>query len=456
MKKYFCFMMTVALFFAGFFSVFAQKIKPSIGTQVQNPIAIIHARIIDGNGGAPIEEGAIVIQGTKIIDVGPAANIKIPPEARVLDAKGKTVMPALADMHVHLMGGWDGEVTEMLGYQRYLNALLYAGVTTVLDMGNVQPYVLQLRQEINSGRIMGSHIYCAGAIIDGTDPSWPDISFTVSSVEQIADIISRQKKAGVDIIKAYRGLSDLMLSRLVQEAKKESLRVFLHGWSLNGFIQAGVAASAHLPGQRISDEAIQMMKEMGIHCLTTLATVESHSRCRLSDLSFLECRLIKDTTPPWFLEDLKKEASRSLSPEENERIKFVDKLLKEEQKNAKRMAEAGILLAAGTDAPYPGVFQGEGIHRELELLVEAGFTPLEAISMATRNAALLMNAAEEWGTLAPGKLADILLLAGQPDKNISNTRNIEIVIQGGKILDRNALRFDPKKDPGFRQVPPSR
>ena len=76
--------------------------------------------------------------------------------------------------------------------------------------------------------------------------------------------------------------------------------------------------------------------------------------------------------------------------------------------------------------------------------------------MATRNAALLMNAAEEWGTLAPGKLADILLLAGQPDKNISNTRNIEIVIQGGKILDRNALRFDPKKDPGFRQVPPSR
>lgn len=130
--------------------------------------------------------------------------------------------------------------------------------------------------------------------------------------------------------------------------------------------------------------------------------------------------------------------------------------MKEEQKNAKRMAEAGILLAAGTDAPYPGVFQGEGIHRELELLVEVGFTPLEAISMATRNAALLMNAAEEWGTVAPGKLANILLLAGQPDKNISNTRNIEIVIQAGKILDRNALKFDLKKDPGFRPVPPFR
>jgi hypothetical protein len=89
-----------------------------------------------------------------------------------------------------------------------------------------------------------------------------------------------------------------MLSRLVKEAQKESLRVFLHGWSFNDIMRTGIAASAHLPSQRISDEAIQIMKEKGIHCLTTLATVESHSRRRLSDLSFLECRLIKDTTPP--------------------------------------------------------------------------------------------------------------------------------------------------------------
>ena len=122
------------------------------------------------------------------------------------------------------------------------------------------------------------------------------------------------------------------------------------------------------------------------------------------------------------------------------------------KKNTKRLFEAGILLSAGTDAPYPGVFMGEGIHRELELLVEAGLTPLEAITVATKNAALLMEDAEEWGTLAQGKLANVLVVDGRPDKAISQTRNVDIVILQGKILDRKQLKFDEKKDPGFQVI----
>jgi imidazolonepropionase-like amidohydrolase len=114
--------------------------------------------------------------------------------------------------------------------------------------------------------------------------------------------------------------------------------------------------------------------------------------------------------------------------------------------------QAGILIAAGTDAPYPGDFQGEGIHRELELLVESGLTPLEAITMATKNAAKIMNADTEWGTLEAGKLANILIVEGKPDQNIRDTRNVVGVIREGTILDRNKLKLNPDTDPGYHPI----
>jgi len=439
------------------FLVLFTSAQPIVGAVQEQPLVIIHAVIIDGNGKSPIEDGTIIIRDSKIEAVGPATNAKVPSGARVIDAKGKTVMPGLADMHVHLTGGWDGESVDMLGYQRYLNALLYAGVTTVLDTGNVQPYILQLRQEVAQGRLVGPRIYCAGALIDGADPAWPPLAYSVSSLEQIPGLVRRQRQDGVDIIKAYSGLSDRMVTVLAQEARKNSLRVFIDQWSRNGSVdlmQEGISAFAHLPMMKMSDEAVRLMKEKGIHCITTLTVYESFSRRRLADLRFLDYPLFKDTSPPWFLEELRKEAGRELKPEETVRAKQSGEGLSEAQRNVKKLFDAGILVAAGTDAPYPGVSQGEGIHRELQLLVEAGLSPLDAITVSTKNAALLMNAADEWGTLTPGKVANIILVAGRPDKNISDTRNIEMVIQAGRVLDREKLKFDARKDPGFRVSSP--
>src|ERR1700691_1266224 len=93
-------------------------------------IAIVHARLINGRGGPAIPDGTVLLRGKRIEAVGTASAVNVPPDARTIDASGKTVMPGLADMHVHLVGGWDGETVDMLGYQRYLNALLYAGITT--------------------------------------------------------------------------------------------------------------------------------------------------------------------------------------------------------------------------------------------------------------------------------------------------------------------------------------
>ena len=143
----------------------------------EKPIAILHARLIDGLGGPPVEDAAVILQANKITYAGAASGARVTQGSQVIEAKGKTVMPGLADMHVHLTGGWDGIGTDLLGYQRYLNAMLYAGITTVLDTGNYQPWVLQLRQEAASGRLLSPRIYCTGAMIDAADPAWPDLAY---------------------------------------------------------------------------------------------------------------------------------------------------------------------------------------------------------------------------------------------------------------------------------------
>jgi len=432
------------------------SLASSLGAQ-NTGIAIVHARIIDGRGGSVIPDGTVLLRGKRIAAVGVASAVNVPAGARTIDAAGKTVMPGLADMHVHLTGGWDGETTDMLGYQRYLNALLYAGVTTVLDTGNVQPYVLQLRQETSSGRLLGPRIYCAGALIDGPDPIWPEISISVSSASQIPSLVQREKSLGVDVIKAYGGLSVPEVTRLAAEGKKVGLRVFIDQGRRNGSVDlmnAGIAAFAHLPAYGLGESAVELARTSHISFITTLAVYESFAGRRLRQIDFIKQPLIADTTPPWFLEELHAFANRPNTKETEDRRTAQSQALQAAEANAQKLWKAGILVVAGTDAPYPGDFQGEGLHHELELLVEAGLTPLEAIASATRNASQLMNAAADWGTLEPGRLADLLVIDGRPDRNIQDTHNVEIVIKEGVVLDRRLLRFNAARDSGFRTSSP--
>src|SRR5437660_6910650 len=292
-------------------------------------------------------------------------------------------------------------------------------------------------------------------MIDATDPAWPDLAYALTSRAQIPEFVQRDRRANVDLIKAYANLSDRMLRNLVEEAHKEKIRVVIDQWECNGspdLVRTGIDGFAHAPTRKMPADDIQLIHERGVFVITTLVVEEYSGRRRLTDLRFLDEPLIAETTPPWFLTELRAEATRTLGEAEKKGVEKAAAGFDEMKRSVKKLADAGVLVAAGTDAPYPGVFQGEAIHHELELLVEAGMTPLQAIRTATHNAAQMMHAEQEWGSLQAGRLANLVIVAGNPTARISDTRKIEMVILNGKILDRARLRFDAKKDPGFRAV----
>jgi imidazolonepropionase-like amidohydrolase len=418
--------------------------------------AFTNAVLIDGTGAPAIEHATVVVRGDRIAAAGPAAGVSIPGGARITDLRGKVLMPGLADMHVHLMGGWDGVATDMLGYRRYLNALLYAGVTTVLDTGNVEPFIVQIRAEVAAGRLLGPRIYCVGPLIDGADPAWPPLSRAVSSVAQVPDVVRALKRDNVDLIKAYVGLSHPVLERLTEEGRKVSLRVIIDQWQRNGspdLVNDGIYGFAHLPTRKLSSTDVEFMRDRKVAFISTLTVFESSSRRRLARLDFLQDPLVRDTTPPVFLDQLRAEAARQLTPEEKDKAQRWVGLLQNAMANAQALFRSGVLLTAGTDAPYPGDMQGEGLHRELELLVAAGLTPLEAISIDTQNAARFIGA-DDWGTIQPGKLATLIVVDGRPDRDISQTRKVVAVYIAGRQIDRASLQLTRQNDPGYQPISP--
>jgi imidazolonepropionase-like amidohydrolase len=335
-----------------------------------------------------------------------------------------------------------------LGYQKYLNALLYAGITTVMDTGNVEPFILQLREEVSAGRVLGPRIYCVGPLIDGADPVWPALSFAVASKDQVPRLVASLAAEKVDFIKLYVGLSDQLVRTISAEAAKHNVRTIIDQWNRNGsgdIAQEGIAGFAHFPSHRIGDETIATIKAHHVFLISTLAVQESALGRRFQDLSFLDNPLIADTTSKTALDRLRKEYGGLSAEQLAAKSTFTNGIeFQGAESNVPRLLAAGILFAAGTDAVYPGDFQGEGLHRELELLVESGLTPLQAIT--------IVNASDEWGTLEVGKLANLLIVQGAPDRSIGDTRRIEVVIKEGAVLDRTALRLDHTHIPDYQET----
>jgi imidazolonepropionase-like amidohydrolase len=414
-------------------------------------LALTNIRLIDGTGHDPIVNVDIVIDGNRIRNVGPVTSY--PENANVIDLHGLTVTPGLIDCHLHLGGLTIDQPGTAIGkvslkdmasfffdysrnYAHRRRLAIENGVTTIRSAGDHYPHIIRLRDKIASGKLSGPRIFAPGPTITapGGHPAgtiYKGNRYIVeNAVRQIADAnaareeVRKLVEGGVDCIKAiYSDINPMdttrkvpklsfdVLEALADETHRHNLKLMVHAGTPQesmDAVKAGADSIEHgiLPGAKsfdFSDDLIKMMLGKGTYFAPTLAIAWAN----------------KDAYPELFVA-----------------LKTT----------VRKLHDTGVKIAAGTDSGTPGVVIGKGLHKELELMVEAGIEPMDAIITGTRNAADNLAKSGELGTIEAGKFADVIAVAGDPLKDIRNTRGIKLVIKDGEILVNKINTFNRKPE----------
>ncbi|HEX8285582.1 MAG TPA: amidohydrolase family protein [Pyrinomonadaceae bacterium] len=425
-------------------------------------VALAHVRVIDGTGGPALADQTVVISAGKILSVGPAASAKIPEGAKVLEMAGRSVIPGLVLMHEHLFypTGRLALFNEM-GWS-FPRLYLGAGVTTMRTAGSVEPYTdLNIKKLIDTGRIPGPKVRVTGPYLDGKGAFATQFR-VLDGPDSARRMVNQWADEGVTSFKAYMYISRAELGAAIEEAHKRGIKVTGHLCAV-GFREAAalgidnlehgiVVDTEFLPGKRpdvcppqnenVSHiakldigsapvrEMIRDLVARKVAVTSTLAVFEAF----LPDRPPLQQRVLDAMTLDARTQYL---ASRARSAERKDSPWAA--ALKKEMQFELAFVRAGGRLMAGTDPTgNGGALAGFGSQREIILLVEAGFTPLEAIRISTLNAAEYLGEADSVGSIAPGKTADLVVLRGDPSADINDIEKVELVFKDG-------LGYDPAK-----------
>jgi imidazolonepropionase-like amidohydrolase len=380
-------------------------------------VAIVGGTILDMTGRKPIPNGTVVIGDGRITAVGPSNRIAVPPQATVVRAAGKTVMPGLWDMHAHFEQVEWGPI------------YLAAGITTVRDVGNELEFVAAVRDAVAAGKGLGPRMLLAG-LIDGPGRRGLGVS-RAATPEEGRQWVDRYHDAGFDQIKVYSSVTLDVLRAIAAEAHKFGMTVAGHvPDSLNALtaMDAGLDQISHaeyLGDAASSDpqEVIAALKRHGAVVDPTLALYELLARPLDQPI---------DTFEPGI-----RKVARELETPLNgfgapiERAARAKARLAEGLALVNRLHRAGVPIVAGTDQSVPG----HSLHRELELYAQAGFSPFDALAAATVVPARAMKKLADSGTIENGKRGDVIVLDGNPLDDIRNTRRIYRVVTNGRVFD---------------------
>ncbi|HEV8130943.1 MAG TPA: amidohydrolase family protein [Acidobacteriota bacterium] len=449
--------------------LFAQQ-KPISG---QKPLAFIHVTVIDATGAPAKPDMTVLVTGDRIAAIGKTGRVHIPKDAQNIEATGKFLIPGLWDIHTHTLRSERKEF--------FLPLYLAFGVTGVRDMGAGDLTLRdQWRKEIDEDALIGPRIIATGRIVDGPLPYVPN-SIACKDEAEGRQAVAATKKGGADFVKIYDFLSRNVFLAIADESKKEKIPFVGHlpiSVSAQEASDAGLKSMEHLWNLLIScssqepelreeltrgiNEAIAKRDRslaLAAYFRTYPKAVDSYSREKASRLFRRFARNHTWQCPTltyWlgightglgeFAQDPRLKylpasltrlwLSRTRSADEYASIK---KLYEKNLEVVGEMRRGGVQFLAGTDLLNAFCFPGFSLHDELELLVRAGLTPMEALQSATRNAASFLEKLDSLGTVEKGKIADLVLLDANPLKDISNTRRINAVVVNGRLLDRIAL-----------------
>jgi len=416
----------------------------------QTPIAIVGATVVDGAGAAP-SRADVLIRGDRIEAVG--VGIAIPPDARVIRAEGHTLLPGLFDLHTHLPYSATDDFAGDWG--KNLKAYLYCGVTSVVDVGTYVETFEPMRRLIREGVIAAPRIALAARLTTpgghGGEGGRGDLfSQEVLTPREGRSAIRRAIAYKPDIIKVFTdgwryGFADDMtsmrestLTAIVEQAHRDNLPVITHTVTLNGAriaARAGVDILGHGIGDADADgDLMDLIKRAGMTYVSTLAVYDS----RKADIG---APLLAAAIGPVTGLPAPPRASAA-------RTKRWGHLLR----NVAALRDGGVMIGAGTDSGETGAYHGWATLRELELMVEAGLTPMEALTAATGVSARALRVDAQRGTITAGKLADLMLVEGDPHQRIADVMNVRRVFLGGREVDREALAR-AIASPGMTPIP---
>jgi imidazolonepropionase-like amidohydrolase len=432
-------------------------------------VALTHVRVIDGTGAAPLEDQTIVIANSKIQTLGPSAAANVPSGAQVLDLKGYTVMPGLVGMHDHLffpMGGNPPMYSNMgSSFPRLYLAL---GVTTIRTTGSVAPYTdLEIKRLIDSGRMIGPKMHITGPYLEGRGAFTP-VMHELTGPDDARRMVNFWADQGATSFKAYMNITRDELRAAVEEAHKRGLKVTGHLCSI-GYREAAEIGIDNLEHGLFPDSEFVPNKQPdkcpGAAVNTSLRQLDLNSDPVKETIRTLVAKNVALTsTLPVFeagaplTQSGIGTASAVLNPRmlnvmnTDARVRYLTArsriaadsptaaLVRKSMDFERAFVAAGGLLIAGLDPTgNGGVVAGFGDLREVELLVEAGFTPLEAIKIASFNGAKFLGEDARIGSIAVGKQADLMIVKGNPATNISDIEKVEIVFKDGIGYDSEKL-----------------
>ncbi len=441
----------------GLLLLLAGKVCAQTGAVV---LAIRGGTLVDVRSGKEIADSVIVLRGERIEAVSTEGKENIPADAKIVDARGKWIIPGLIDSHAH-SGNDESEP---------LSLYLANGVTTIRNPGGFITPLRLTRERLQRGKQIGPRLFISGNILDGNPPVWPEMDLLVDTPERARSAVNFLAEQGVDFIKVYNNVKEPELAVIIETAKVRGLPVAGHiprTLTMTHAIEMGMTRLEHIriTGKEMlsADEAAKidplplgsrepmLWQRFDLTSEKMRALVERLATSRV----FLDPTLIvEEVADP--------EAEKNNPNNKYLSREFVEGAIKEQQnpifqtppelagaaqeaveKRARFVGmcnKAGVRIIAGTDGPNIGrLVPGFGLHRELELLAGAGLSPLEALRAATSTAAEALGKEDRLGTLEPGKFADLVVLDADPLASIQNTRRISVVVQGGKIFSPGAL-----------------
>jgi hypothetical protein len=452
---------------------------------VDSPVfALTHVRVIDGTGTAPNDDQTIVVANGKIRSIGPAASAQIPPGAQTLDSSGYTVIPGLIGMHNHLyytdsysvQFGADRKLAEpglIIAEIPYTAPRLYlaAGVTTMRTTGSIEPYTdLKVKQRIDANLMPGPAIDATAPYLEGAPTLFAQMH-ELTGPDDAKRLVDYWAAEGMTSYKAYMNITRDELSAAIQGAHALKIKLTGHLCSVTWHeaIALGIDDLEHGPVFTDTDfvpdkkpdqcpsgrgDSWAHLDIAGPQVQNLIQDLIQHHVAVTSTLPVFESSVPgRPKLQTRVLDAMSAESAQSYLTA-RARVPLdspVTALLRKEMDFEFAFAKAGGLLLAGPDPTgNGGVLPGFGDQREIELLVEAGFTPVEAIHIATQNAATYLGQQDRIGTLAPGKQADLVLIKGDPSKNIDEIENVETIFKSGTGFDSKKLIDSVRGQVGIR------